>query len=104
MDKQAEKEDFWTVNASKEELRSFTMNSLDGVHPDFAEIFRATPVEGMLHPPLQLRDMTPPKLPRGRVTLLGDATHAMVPFRGEVSKTGCRAALEPSVLSIRNIC
>jgi 2-polyprenyl-6-methoxyphenol hydroxylase-like FAD-dependent oxidoreductase len=59
------------------------MSNLDGVHPDFAEAFRATQVDGILHPPIRMRDMTPVELPRGKITLLGDAIHPMVPFRGE---------------------
>ncbi len=56
---------------------------LEDVHPAFADVIKATPVEGMLYPPLRLRDMTPPSLPSGRIALLGDSIHPMVPFRGE---------------------
>ena len=78
-DDKAAEEKFWTANASKEELHSFVMNDMDGFHPVFTEILRSSPVDGILHPPILMRDMTPPKLPRGRVTLLGDAAHPMVP-------------------------
>ena len=71
------------MKASQAELHHFVMNNLGGVHPDFAEPFKATRVEGMLHPPIRMRDMTPAELPKGRITLLGDAIHPMVPFRGE---------------------
>jgi 2-polyprenyl-6-methoxyphenol hydroxylase-like FAD-dependent oxidoreductase len=74
---------YWTSTASKEDLHSYIMNHLDGLGDGFTEPIRATSVEGIFHPPLQMRDMTPPVLPQGRVTLLGDAVHPMVPFRGE---------------------
>lgn len=80
-DDDARKEGYWTVSASQEELHSYVLDHLDGVDSSFADILRATPVEGMLHPPLRMRDMTPPELPRGRVTMLGDAAHAMVPCK-----------------------
>jgi hypothetical protein len=68
------------MNASQAELHHFVMNSLDGVHPDFAEPFQATKIEGMLHPPIRMRDMMPVEFPKGRVTLLGDAIHPMGKF------------------------
>ena len=79
-DEQAVEESFWTTDASQEELHRFITDNLDGIHPTFTEIIRATPVEGMLHPPIRMRDMTPPELPRGRVPLLGDAVHPMTPL------------------------
>ena len=71
------------MNASKDELHQFVQDSLEGVHSSFAEIFQATTVEDILVPPIRMRDMMPVELPKGRVTLLGDAIHPMVPFRGE---------------------
>lgn len=82
-DKEAAKEDYWTTTASQAELHKFVMEYLDGVHPEFADVFQATQVDGILLPPLKMRDMTPVELPRGRITLLGDAIHPMVPFRGQ---------------------
>lgn len=71
------------MTASQEVLHRFVMSSLDGVHQDFAEVFLATKVDDIIHPPIRMKDMAPVELPRGRVTLLGDAIHPMVPFRGE---------------------
>ena len=62
-------------------MHSFVMKSLDGLDSDYVEPIRATPVEGILQPCLQMRDMVPPPLPKGRVTLLGDAVHPMVPCK-----------------------
>lgn len=75
-------------------MHSFILSNLSGIHENFTEIFHATPVEGMLHPPLRLKDMVPPPLPHGRVTLVGDAVHAMTPFRGQ----GGECSLTPEML------
>lgn len=55
------------------------MENLHDIEEEYIEPFLATPVEGILQPPLQMRDMVPPSIPKGRVTLLGDAIHPMVP-------------------------
>lgn len=61
------------------------MNKLDGLDDEYVEPIRATLVEGILQPALRMRDMVPPKLPTGRVTLLGDAVHPMVPCKKHLS-------------------
>ncbi|KAJ5688796.1 hypothetical protein N7462_003188 [Penicillium macrosclerotiorum] len=76
-DKNAKKTPYWTNSASQSKLHNFVMENLHGLDAEYTEPFRATPVEGILQPPLQMRDMLPPTLPRGRVTLLGDAVHPM---------------------------
>lgn len=62
-------------------MHSFVMENVKALDPEYIEPFRATPVEGILQPPLQMRDMAPPELPRGRVSMLGDAVHPMVPCK-----------------------
>ena len=57
------------------------MENLHGLDSEYIEPFLATPVEGILQSPLQMRDMVPPALSRGRITLLGDAVHPMVPCK-----------------------
>lgn len=76
-----EEEETWST---REELHSFVTNNLDGIDERIQEILRATPAEGMLFPPLVIRDMLPPAEEAWseggrRVTLLGDAVHAMTP-------------------------
>ncbi|KAH8697961.1 hypothetical protein BGW36DRAFT_379745 [Talaromyces proteolyticus] len=54
------------------------------MHPKFLlPLYNSTP-GGVVNPPISLEDFVPPSegLPRGRVTLLGDALHLMTPFRG----------------------
>lgn len=75
---------FWTDSASAQELLDYTIRSLAGLDEDFIEPIRATPVTGILQPALRMRDMVPPPLPKGRVTLLGDAVHPMVPCKNKM--------------------
>ncbi|KAK3316017.1 putative monooxygenase [Apodospora peruviana] len=65
------------LDLAKDKMKSF--------HPDFLRIIEQTPAEGMKYPPLVLRDLVlePEDIRIGRVTLLGDAAHCMVPFRAE---------------------
>ncbi|KAF2259027.1 monooxygenase FAD-binding protein-like protein [Lojkania enalia] len=82
-DEDALKEEFWTSNASREEMHQFVHSQLPKLHPQIAAPFQATPVEGIVLPPLRLCDMLPLVLPAGRVSLIGDAVHSMTPFRGQ---------------------
>ena len=64
---------------------------------DFAEplrrVLHLTPAEGIADPPRRLRDMEPFALPRGRVTLLGDAIHPMGPCEQTLPLGGSRESL-----------
>ena len=71
----------WAESASQQELHDYAMEKAKAYRPNLTEIVRATPVEGIIHPPLLIRDMLPQELPRGRVTLIGDAAHPMSPCK-----------------------
>ncbi|KAF8855313.1 hypothetical protein BDZ45DRAFT_746577 [Acephala macrosclerotiorum] len=48
------------------------------------QIVRLATPETLMYPPLQLHQWAPyQELPTGRVTILGDAAHPMLPFRRE---------------------
>ena len=72
---------YWTATASKQELYDYAMKHTDSLGPKYNEIMRLTPVDGMLTPPIVLRDLVLKELPNRRVTLAGDAAHPMTPFR-----------------------
>ncbi|MCJ1245622.1 hypothetical protein MMC30_002826 [Trapelia coarctata] len=83
IDPAAAEHDFWTLHASREELLEYAATKVAGAHPKFLEVIQLTKPEGIVCPPIRLRDWLPGDIPRGRVTLLGDAIHPMTFFRGE---------------------
>ncbi|KAF2159828.1 hypothetical protein M409DRAFT_29638 [Zasmidium cellare ATCC 36951] len=88
-----EKEHMWARMASPEEL--FEKAKERTAHwPDFMrETVKRTGPEGMYRPFRLLETvLEKDELPRGRVTLLGDAMHSMLPFRGMGANTGISGA------------
>ncbi|MCJ1283409.1 hypothetical protein MMC26_002737 [Xylographa opegraphella] len=81
-DPEAANPDFWALKASPADKLAFALERIEGVDERFASVIKATKVEDMAAS-LTLKDLVPMKIPRGRVSLLGDAAHPMTPFRGE---------------------
>jgi len=77
IDPAAAEHDFWTIHASKEELLEYARTKATRAHPKFLEVVQLTKPEGIVSPPIKLRDWLPGDIPRGRITLLGDAIHPM---------------------------
>ena len=73
----ADHESYWTTRASKAELLDYALKRVQNLRPDLQELIKLTPVEGIMPNAIRVRDMVPEDLPRGRVTLLGDAIHPM---------------------------
>lgn len=71
----------WTMHASKEESYEFALRGSEEFEPRFREIIQLTKPEGMMTPPVIIRDMEPVPLPNRRITLIGDAAHPMTPCK-----------------------
>ncbi len=80
-DPAAAHEPYWTQHASKEELYAAALEHTRVYRPEFRETVELTDAAGMVKPPIVFRDMVPEELPRGRVTLVGDAVHPMTPCK-----------------------
>ncbi|KAI3332361.1 putative monooxygenase [Xylariaceae sp. AK1471] len=81
-DEGAAKEDFWVHKADAQELYDFVVEKTKGLPAKYlATLKRADPKTTL--PILRLYTLIMDSMPTGRITLLGDAAHAMPPFRGE---------------------
>lgn len=71
----------WAQTASKEELYQRALEITKDMPPLLKNIIEYTGVENILTPPLRFLEFAPPEqIPAGRVTLLGDSAHSMIPF------------------------
>lgn len=73
----------WLRTATQQEKLDYVLNGVSKLPPKFREIFELTPVSGIKKEQHIWRDLELDSLPAGRVILMGDAAHAMTPFRGE---------------------
>lgn len=73
----------WLQTATQQEKYDYVSETVLKLEPKFREIFDMTPVEGIRKTPHVWRDLELDEVPAGRVVILGDAAHAMTPFRGE---------------------
>lgn len=72
---------YWTSSAGSAEQLQYVRNAIRNVAPELRAIVDKTSPEGIVHPPLVFRECDLRSLPAGRVTLLGDAAHSMVPCK-----------------------
>ncbi|KAJ5495545.1 hypothetical protein N7539_000661 [Penicillium diatomitis] len=75
--------DHWLRTATQEEKLRHVLKTTDSLSPRLREIFELTSVTDVKEDLHYFRDLELDSLPSGRVVLVGDAAHAMSPFRGE---------------------
>jgi 2-polyprenyl-6-methoxyphenol hydroxylase-like FAD-dependent oxidoreductase len=75
----------WLQQATQQEKLDHVLKHIHKLSPKFREIFEMTKPEQIQHETRVWRDLEldPTIVPECRVILMGDAAHAMVPFRGE---------------------
>lgn len=83
-----DRDDHWAFTSGQAELLAHAKGVIEGLKPEFRKVVDMTPEHMVMVPGLHFHVCLIDELPAGRVTLLGDAAHAMPPFRGE---GGCQA-------------
>ncbi|KAI0506468.1 putative monooxygenase [Xylaria bambusicola] len=81
-DEGATEKDFWTYKATGQELYDFVVSKTKDLPVKYLTTLKRSDPQSTL-PVLRLYTLVIDSMPTGRVTLLGDAAHAMTPFRGE---------------------
>ena len=82
-DPKAAREPFWTASATKQEMYDFALTKTEALNPTFSKIVRLTDSSNIKAPPIVFRDLllNDEAIPRGRITLIGDAAHPMAPCK-----------------------
>jgi 2-polyprenyl-6-methoxyphenol hydroxylase-like FAD-dependent oxidoreductase len=92
----------WVGKATSQELYDFAVESSQHLHPTLKGFIKYGGPEAMIHPQPKFQELTPPEtLPEGRVTILGDAAHAMIPLRGAGANTAILDACDLGKLLIK---
>ena len=86
-DEDASMEPFWTVSATKTQMLDYALKRTQSLDANFRKIILATSVDEIIAPPIVFRDMVLTDLPDGRITLVGDAAHPMVPCKLQLTSS-----------------
>ena len=79
-DPEASNPNSWASIASTEERLAFALKKMENVPERFATVVKLTTAE-RVSSPYKMMDFVPKELPRGRVSLVGDAAHTMTPCK-----------------------
>lgn len=94
----------WIQTASAQSLYDRAIHLTEGSASVLTDVIHATGPSGMMVRPPRFVEWVPPKrLPRGRVTLLGDAAHTMIPFKGVGANTAIRDACDLAKLLVESV-
>lgn len=92
----------WLEKSSQEELYNKAVELTKEWPEMLKDVIHHTGPAGMFTPPIRFFEFVPPEtLPGKLATLLGDAAHAMIPFRGGGANTAIRDACELAELIIQ---
>ena len=84
----------WAQTADKQSLFDRAVEYANKMQECFSKIIHYTGVDGMITPPFKFLEWVPPEsFPNGRITLIGDSGHAMIPF----GLSGCNTAIKDAV-------
>ncbi|KAK8089774.1 hypothetical protein PG997_004735 [Apiospora hydei] len=92
-DEDAPRDDHWTHSLSAEEIRDFALRAMQNLPRQFRCMVERAKLEDIKVPPLRLVTILLDSLPAGRVTILGDAAHAMTPFLAQGAVHAIKDAL-----------
>lgn len=91
----------WAQHASKEELYQKSIAVAADLSEELRSIVEHTGSAGMVTPPLKFVEfVSPDSFPKGRVTLIGDAAHAMIPFKAAGANTALLDACDLGALIV----
>ena len=92
---QPEKDATWATKASREELYEKALQVTADIPDMFKKMIHNTGADGMMQPPLRFVEFSPPdSFSQSRVTVLGDAAHTMMPFKGAGVNVAIRDACD----------